>query len=93
MNEDQKNTKAFSDDEVRSFLLKTHIKNHLFEYILNILIKAIFAAFIVWISKGTGYWQAILIGIILGATEVLGELKTYKKDYIEFEIAKRNEKE
>jgi len=84
------NEKAFSDDEIRNFRLKIHIKNHLFEYILNILIKMAFAAFIVFISKGTEYGIAILIGLILGVCEVLGELKAYRKDYIELEIAKRN---
>ena len=90
MDNELKNKKAFTDDEVRAFRLKTHIKNHLFEYVLNILVKMAFAAFIVFISKGTEYWVAILIGFILGISEVLGELKAYRKDYIEIDIAKRN---
>ncbi len=86
------NKKAFTDEEVKNFLFNTHLKNHLFEYVLKILLKMAFAALIVFISGGTKYLIAIFIGFILGAAEVLFELNAYKKDYIELEMAKRNGK-
>ena len=82
--------KAFKDQEVRNFLFKTHLKNHIFEYVLKILAKMGFAALIVWIANGTDYILPIFIGFLLGAVEVLMELRTYKDDWIELEIAKRN---
>lgn len=85
-----KNERAFTDEEVRKFLFNTHLKNHLFEYILKILLKIAFAALIVFVSGGTDYLTAIFIGFLLGAVEVLIELSSYKKDYVELEIAKRN---
>lgn len=85
-----KNERAFTDEEVRKFLFNTHLKNHLFEYILKILLKIAFAALIVFVSGGTDYLIAIFIGFLLGAVEVLIELSSYKKDYVELEIAKRN---
>lgn len=85
-----KNERAFTDEEVRKFLFNTHLKNHLFEYILKILLKIAFVALIVFVSGGTDYLTAIFIGFLLGAVEVLIELSSYKKDYVELEIAKRN---
>ena len=82
--------KTFTDEEVKNFLFKTHLKNHMFEYVLNILLKIAFAALIVFISGGTKYIVAMFIGFILGFAEVLFELKSYKKDYIELEIAKKH---
>lgn len=85
-----KNERAFTDEEVRKFLFNTPLKNHLFEYILKILLKIAFAALIVFVSGGTDYLIAIFIGFLLGTVEVLIELSSYKKDYVELEIAKRN---
>ena len=84
--------KTFSDEEVKKFLLSTHLKNHMFEYVLKILLKMAFAAVIVLVSHGTEYLTAILIGFVLGAAEVLFEIKSYKKDWIELELAKKNSK-
>ena len=78
-----------TDEEVKKFLFNIHLKNHLFEYILKIILKIAFAALIVFISGGKSYIPAIIIGLVLGLVEVAMELKAYKKDYIEFEIAKR----
>ena len=81
--------KAFTDEEVKNFLFKTHLKNHLFEYVLKIILKMAFAVLIVFISDGKSYFPAILIGLVIGLVEVVMELSSYKKDYIELEIAKR----
>lgn len=86
------NQKAFTDEEVKKFLFNTHLKNHLFEYVLKTLLKIAFAALIVFVSGGTDYLIAIFIGLILGIIEVVMELNSYKKDYIELEIAKKNSK-
>ena len=86
------NKKSFTDEEVKKFLFNIHLKNHLFEYVLNIILKMAFAALIVFISKGSDYLLAVLLGFVLGILEVLFELNSYKKDYIELEITKRNQK-
>lgn len=52
---------SFSIEEKRKFMLKKHIKNHLFEYIFDFIGRILITVFILYLCKA----EKIIYGIIL----------------------------
>ena len=73
---------SFTEEERKKFLLKKHIKNHLFEYILQILVNIGFACFIVYISGGSRYLLCMGIAAAYSVIRLLIDLKSYKKYWL-----------
>ncbi len=81
---------AFTEDERKNFLLKKHIKNHLFEYILQIAVNIGFACFIVYISGGSRYLLCIALAAVYSVIRLLFDLQSYKKYWLNGDKKEQN---
>lgn len=73
----------FSSKEKKNFLFKKHLKDHLFEYILDFIGPMLLTFIILNLCKA----EEILYGIILSFFYSLGKtiynIRQFKKDYID----------
>lgn len=79
-------TGKFTEKEKKSFLLKKHIKNHMFEYIVETIINVAFADLIVYISGGSEYLLVSLLAVVYSIFKILYNLKSFKKDFIDIKV-------
>lgn len=77
---------SFSKQEKKKFILKKHIKDHLFEYILDILGPMLLTLLILYLCKAEDYIYGILVSLAYSLGRVLYSIHYYKKDYIDKDI-------
>lgn len=78
----------FTAKEKRKFLFKKHIKNHLFEYLIDIIGPPILAALLLYICKAENYAIGIGIALVYALIKVIYNLYHYKKEFIDVNIQK-----
>lgn len=76
----------FTDEERKKYLLNRHIKNHLFEYVLDVIGTVVMTIIILLICKvdvkSESYVIGIGISLLYGMFRVLYDICYYKKEYI-----------
>lgn len=77
---------SFSEDEKRKYRLKKHIKDHLFEYILDIVGPLVFTMLLLYICKAENYIYGIGFSLAYSFGKVLYNLHYYKKEHIDLDI-------
>lgn len=76
----------FSKEEKRKYMLKKHIKNHLFEYILDFIGPILLTAFILYLCKAEDYIYGIILSVAYSFGTLIYNLYNYKKEYIDIDI-------
>lgn len=76
----------FSREEKRKYMLKKHIKNHLFEYILDFIGPILLTALILYLCKAENYIYGIILSIAYSFGSLTYNLWHYKKEYIDIDI-------
>ncbi len=76
----------FTDKEKRSFLFKKHIKNHWFEYLLDIIGPLILTAVLLYICKAENFIYGIIASLAYSIIKITYNLYHYKKEYIDKSI-------
>lgn len=76
----------FSVEEKRRYILKKHIKNHLFEYILDFISPILLAILILYLGKAQEYMYGIVCSIIYSLGKLIYDLKQYKIEHIDIDI-------
>lgn len=77
---------AFSKDEKRRYMLKTHIRNHLFEYIADVVTQLLFVILLLYICHAENFVCGIIFSIIFSMIKISRELFSYKREYVDIEI-------
>ncbi len=81
----------FTTEEKRNWLLKKHIKNHLFEYVLDLIGPVICAVILLYVCGA----EDILLGAVLAFFFALGrviyDIVHYKKEYVDMSIKDKTE--
>ncbi|MCD7917510.1 MAG: hypothetical protein LUF84_03480 [Clostridiales bacterium] len=77
---------SFTTEEKRRFRLKKHLKDHLFEYVLDILGPMAFAAVLLYLCEAERFAYGILLGLAWGVGRVAYRLYHYKKEYIDINV-------
>lgn len=80
------NNSSFTEKEKADFLLKKHIKNHMFEFVLEVIVNVAFADLIVYISNRNEYLFVSLLACIYSFAKILYNLRVFKKDYININL-------
>lgn len=70
----------FSKEEKRKYMLKKHIKNHLFEYILDFIGPILMTIIILYLCKAEEYIYGIIFSIAYSAGKLIYNLIHYKKE-------------
>ena len=76
----------FSKEEKRKFMLKKHIKDHLFEYILDILGQMLLTILLLYLCKAQDYIYGIILSLAYSLGKVLDNIHYYKKEHININI-------
>ncbi|MCI8352220.1 MAG: hypothetical protein HFJ58_01115 [Clostridia bacterium] len=77
---------AFSEKEKRNYRLKKHIKDHLFEYLLDIVGPLLFTMLLLYICKAENYIYGICLSIAYSCGKVFYNLYYYKKEHIDLDV-------
>lgn len=76
----------FSKEEKRKYRVKKHIKDHLFEYILDIIGPLLFTMLLLYLCKAENYVYGIILSIAYSFGKILYNLHYYKKEHIDMDI-------
>ena len=76
----------FSIEEKRQFMFKKHIKDHLFEYILDFIGPILLTILILYICHSEDFLPGILISTVYSLVKLIYTLYHYKKEYIDNDI-------
>ena len=74
---------AFSEEEKKKYLMKKHIKNHLFEYVLDIIAPILCTIVILYFCEERNYLYGIIISFFYSLGRTIYRLRCYKKDFID----------
>lgn len=76
----------FSKEEKRKYMFKKHIKNHLFEYILDFVGPILLTILLLYLCKAENFIYGIVLSIACSFGKLLYNLHYYKKEYIDVDI-------
>ena len=76
----------FSKEEKRKSMLKKHIKDHIFEYILDIIGPMLLTILVLHLCKAQDYIYGIILSLAYSFGKVLYNIHYYKKEYINVDI-------
>lgn len=79
---------SFSKEEKRRYMFKKHIKNHLFEYILDIVGPLLLTMILLYLCKAENYMYGVALSIAYSFGKIIYNLHYYKKEYIDVDIDK-----
>lgn len=77
---------SFTVEEKRKWLLKKHLKDHGFEYVVDILVPMLFAFILLKICKSEDIALGIIVSFVLGILKVMTQIRYYKKDYLNVDV-------
>lgn len=76
----------FSNEEKRKYLFKKHIKDHLFEYVLDFIGPILLTAFILYLCKAENYIYGIILSFAYSFGSLIYNLYYYRKEYLDIDI-------
>ena len=76
----------FSIEEKRSYKLKKHIKEHLLDYIGDMVVTVLYTLGILYLAKAENFTYGIILAIMISLVRIIAEVRRYKKDYINIDI-------
>lgn len=77
---------GFSVEEKRKYMLKKHIKNHLFEYILDFIGPILLTIFLLFICKAENFTYGIIFSALYSIGRTAYNIYHYKKEHIDIDI-------
>lgn len=72
--------KKFNKEEKRKFMIKKHIKDHLFEYILDFVGPIVLTLFILYLCEAKDIWYGILLAMSYSLGKTIWNIRNYIKD-------------
>lgn len=73
----------FTSEEKRNYMFRKHIRNHLFEYVMDIIVMIILSVVFMTVSGAENIGAGVICAVLLGIARVFVQLNNYKKEYIE----------
>lgn len=77
---------SFSKEEKRNFMFKKHIKDHLFEYILDFIGPILLTILILYLCNAEEFIYGIIFSVFYSLGKLVYNLYHYKKEYINIDI-------
>lgn len=76
----------FTNKEKKSFLLKKFIKEHIFDFVMDMIINIAFVLLVVYFCEGTNYIYGIIMAVVYSIGKSVNNIKVYKKDYLDIDV-------
>ena len=77
---------SFSKEEKKRYKLKKHIKNHLFEYVLDFIGPILLTYIVLYICKAENFVYGIALSFFYSLGKIAYHIYHYNKDYIDTDI-------
>lgn len=77
---------SFSKEEKRKYMFRKHIKNHLFEYVLDFIEPIILTIFMLYLCKAEEFIYGIVVSVAYSTGKTIYNIYHYKKEYIDINI-------
>lgn len=75
----------FSAEDKRNFLFIKHIKNHWFEYVLDLIMPVLLTVFMLYLCKAENFGLGIGVALIYSVVRVVYHLYHFKKEFIDLD--------
>ena len=76
----------FTVEEKRKWLLKKHIKDHAFEYVLDIVLTMLYTYILLKWCKAEDVILGMIIAFAWGLCCVIRKIQCYKKEYVNIHV-------
>lgn len=76
---------AFTEAEKRKFMQKKHLKDHLFEYILDFIGPILFTMLLLYFCKAEEPLFGIILSVAYSTGKTVYNIRSYKKKYIDID--------
>lgn len=76
----------FNEKEKKKFMYKKYLKEHAFEFILDMFLSIVFVVLILFLCEGKRYDLGVILAIAYSLGKSLGKMNNYKKDYLNVDI-------
>lgn len=73
---------GFTQKEKRRFHLKKYIKEHLFDFFLELICNCLLVVLVLYLCEGRKYVLGVILAAIYTAGKALAQLRWYRKDYL-----------
>lgn len=77
---------SFSKEEKRKYLFKKHMKDHLFEYVLDFIGPILLTILLLYLCKAEEFVYGIIVSIAYSTGKTIYNIYHYKKDYVDTDI-------
>lgn len=77
---------SFTKDEKKKYYFKKHLKNHLFEYILDFVGPVLLTILLLYLCKAEKYIYGIILSVAYSTGRLIYNLYHYKKEYVDVDI-------
>lgn len=77
---------AFSKEEKRNYKWKKHLKEHLFEYVLDFIGPILLTVLILYLCKAEKFLYGVILSVIYSAGKTAYRLYHVKKEHIDIDI-------
>lgn len=77
---------AFNKEEKRNYMLKKHLKDHLFEYILDFIGPMVLTIILLYFCKAEEFLYGILLSFFYSLGKTIYNIYHYRKEYIDIDI-------
>ena len=74
---------SFSKEEKRKHMLKKHIKNHLFEYVLDFIGQILITILLLYMCKAEEFLYGIIVSVVYSTGKTIYKKKKKKKEYVD----------
>lgn len=76
----------FSKDEKKKYMFRKHIREHLFEYVLDIIGPMILTWLLLYLCKAEEIFIGIIVSFFYSLGKVVYSIYHYKKEYVDVDI-------
>ncbi len=77
---------SFSKEEKKSFAFKKYLKEHLFDFALDIIGPMILTILVLYVCEAEEILYGIIISLCYSLGKIINRIRYYRKEYIDVDI-------
>lgn len=77
---------SFSKEEKRKYMFRKHIKNHLFEYVLDFIGPILLTILLLYLCRAEEFIYGIVLSVAFSTGKTIYNIYHFKKEYVDIDI-------
>lgn len=77
---------AFTKKEKRRFLLKKYLREHIFDYVLKLVVNAGFVSAIIYLCNGTEYLLGLALSVAYSLVGIVNDIRFFKRYNLDLDL-------